>query len=72
MTSQGDLHNVWTNQRPSFVPRHTLLLLRLTYSLALITLNYMQVKPEKLLTLLHDILPLDGSYLEPHPENIYK
>ena len=27
MTSQGDLHKFWTNQRPSFVPRHTLLLL---------------------------------------------
>ena len=25
----GDLHKIWTNQRPSFVPRHTLLLLRL-------------------------------------------
>ena len=43
---------------------------RLTYSLALITLNCIQVRPEKLLTLLQDSPPLAGSYLEPHPENM--
>ena len=45
---------------------------RLTYSLALITLNCIEVRPEKLLTLLQGSHPLAGSNLEPLTENIDK